>query len=71
MEPCCASERAGECHAGIHPGADGKHPSAGGNTVESVESIRLSIPGVKGAITIEWPVDDAQGCRALLRNLLS
>jgi transposase len=27
---------------------------------QSVESIRLSIPGVKGAITIEWPVADGR-----------
>ncbi len=38
---------------------------------QNVESIRLSIPGTKGTITIEWPVADAEGCRALLRDLLS
>lgn len=35
------------------------------------ERIRLLLPSPKGTVTIEWPVSDAQGCRALLRDLLS
>ncbi|MGM0858844.1 MAG: IS66-like element accessory protein TnpA [Pseudomonadota bacterium] len=35
------------------------------------EHIRLSLPSPKGTVTIEWPLSDAQGCRALLRDLLS
>lgn len=38
---------------------------------QNVECIRLSIPSPKGMMTIEWPVSDAEGCRALLRDLLS
>lgn len=38
---------------------------------QAAERIRLSIPGPKGTVTIEWPVADAQGCRAMLRELLS
>lgn len=37
----------------------------------NVDCIRLSIPVAKGTMTIEWPVADAEGCRALLRDLLS
>lgn len=35
------------------------------------EHIRLLLPSPKGTVTIEWPVSDAQSCRALLRDLLS
>jgi transposase len=38
---------------------------------QAAERIRLSIPSPKGTVTIEWPASDAQGCRALLRDLLS
>ncbi|MCE8011732.1 IS66-like element accessory protein TnpA [Billgrantia desiderata] len=38
---------------------------------QEAESIRLSIPSPKGTVIVEWPVSDAQGCRALLRDLLS
>ncbi|QNI02384.1 transposase [Halomonas sp. SH5A2] len=38
---------------------------------QEAEPIRLSLPSPKGTVTIEWPLSDAQGCRALLRDLLS
>ncbi|WP_349611750.1 transposase [Halomonas sp. H10-9-1] len=44
-------------------------PAAGQR--QEAERIRLSLPSPKGMVTIEWPVSDAQGCRALLRDLLS
>ncbi|QEA38532.1 transposase [Pistricoccus aurantiacus] len=38
---------------------------------QEAERIRLSLPSPQGTVTIEWPVSDAQGCRTLLRELLS
>lgn len=35
------------------------------------EHVRLSLPSPKGTVTIEWPLFNAQGGRALLRDLLS
>lgn len=35
------------------------------------EHMRLSLPSLKGTVTIESPLSGAQGCRALLRDLLS
>ncbi|WP_162623094.1 IS66-like element accessory protein TnpA [Billgrantia lactosivorans] len=35
------------------------------------EHIRLLLPSAKGTVAIEWPVSNAQGCRALLRDWLS
>ncbi|WP_254902974.1 IS66-like element accessory protein TnpA [Halomonas sp. CSM-2] len=35
------------------------------------EHIRFSLPSPKGTVTLEWPLSDAKGCRALLRDLLS
>lgn len=38
---------------------------------QEAERICLSIPSPKGTVSVEWPVTDAEGCRALLRGLLS
>lgn len=51
------------------PMASTATPAAGQH--REAERIRLSLPSPKGTVIIEWPVSDAQGCRALLRDLLS
>ncbi|QOR37715.1 transposase [Billgrantia diversa] len=51
------------------PMASTATPAAGQH--RETERIRLSLPSPKGTVTIEWPVSDAQSCRALLRDLLS
>lgn len=38
---------------------------------QDTERIRLSLPSPKGTVVIEWPVTEAEGYRALLRELLA